>query len=420
LTEANKVKQRFSGYGVVAGCLIVLTLSQGGMNALGLFVPEISESTGLPYSAVVFFTTIAAFGAFAISTLTGKLLGGIGAKATLAIAAIAAPLHMILLSVAANQIAIYIAGVIAAIGLGLLFAPVSAIITKWFINKRSTMIGLVFSGSGFGGAIVLPVAGQLIAAFGWRGAYQILALATAAIMIPAIVFLVKNSPESIGQKPLGYEKTTLPQEFTSQDQNAAISGIDATAAMRSVSYWLILIGIACSGFLVTGLVVSLPTFWRQSMDPLAVSNWMGLFSILGAGGIILAGILAGKFGTKAYLLYTTASFIIGLLILITGTVELLPVFVALVLIGLAYPLLSVTPPLTTVDAFGKKDYDKLIGPFQGVIQCGAGTSVLLTGIIADSTGSFIPAFIMLIIMAIVGVVLTLVGLTLAPLKNKSL
>jgi MFS family permease len=323
---------------------------------------------------------------------------------------------MLLLSLADNLVLVYASGIVAAFGLGWLFAPVSTIITNWFIDKRSAMIGLVFSGSGFGGALVVPVAGYLITTLGWRAAYQCLAAAMLIISIPCLIFLIKNRPESFGQRPLGYNKAK--SEAEQRDVGQAAEGVDAKTAIRTPSYWLLFVGIACSGFLLTGVIVSLPTFWAGlGMDTITASNWMGLFFILGAAGIVIAGTLSGKLGTRFYIIYSIIAFVAGMAIILTSTVATAPVLLALVLLGLAYPLLSVTPPLTTVEAFGKKDYDRLIGPFQGVIQMGAGISVLLIGVIADATGSFIPGFTVLLIMAAISLVLIMLGLRLAPLSK---
>ena len=52
-------------------------------------------------------------------------------------------------------------------GLVTLFAcatPVSVVITNWFVDKRSSVLAFIMGGYGFGGMIILPIVGRLIAA----------------------------------------------------------------------------------------------------------------------------------------------------------------------------------------------------------------------------------------------------------------
>lgn len=53
---------------------------------------------------------------------------------------------------------------------------VSVIITNWFNLKRGFAVSLALCGSAFGGAILSPIVGNIIATSGWRFAFVVLAV----------------------------------------------------------------------------------------------------------------------------------------------------------------------------------------------------------------------------------------------------
>jgi len=65
--------------------------------------------------------------------------------------------------------------------------PLGAVISKWFVRRRGFAIGIAAAGIGFAGIVAPPIIGiVLIPTFGWRTAYQILALlGLVLVIIPA-------------------------------------------------------------------------------------------------------------------------------------------------------------------------------------------------------------------------------------------
>ncbi len=52
------------------------------------------------------------------------------------------------------------------------FMVIGILVSYWFEDKRGFAIGLAYSGSGLGGAIMVPVVSRVIELVNWRFAYM--------------------------------------------------------------------------------------------------------------------------------------------------------------------------------------------------------------------------------------------------------
>jgi len=405
-------KPFFYGWIIAASCFILLSFGMGAITVFGLFLPEIIKTTGATVTVIVLIPTIGCVVAFLANYfLIGKIIQKFGAKWSLLIFGLGLSIQLLIFSVATEIWQLYVAGALAGIGTGFIIASSSIILTRWFKEKRETVIGVVFSGICFGGVVLLPLAGRFIASFGWQNATLYLSIILMVIQVVIGGFFIKESPEKMGLKPYGYKE----KEFEGATQK--VYGVEAAKARKSSSYWLLLIGSVCIGFTIPGFTTYAASYWgSQGMSAIDTSTYMGIFALVGGIGILLSGFITQKFGTKFFVMYTTISFIIGIFISLIS-IQTAMVILSVILVGLANPLYYNTPSLTTIDAFGNKDYDKLIGPFQGACLLGAAGTYIISAFIVDLTGSYVPAYVLYCILAIVGLVLIFCGLKVAPVKK---
>ena len=75
------------------------------------------------------------------------------------------------------------------------------IVNLWFVRRRGVATAAAILGLALGSIVFPRVIDQLIAAFGWRGAYQILALIVAATILPVAVIFFRGRPELFGLQP---------------------------------------------------------------------------------------------------------------------------------------------------------------------------------------------------------------------------
>jgi len=402
-------KPFFYGWIVAISCFILLAFGMGTIQIFGIFMPAIIQTTGASVSEITLVASIGALAAFLSNYfLVGPFIQKLGIKKSMLILGLGLPLQLFFFSIATQVWLLYVAGAVAGIGIGFVIAPSSIILTRWFIEKRNSVIGVVFSGMCFGYIVLMPLSGRFIANFGWQAAALYLAIIVAVIHLVIGALFIKEGPEQKGLKPYGADKANKDEE---------VFGVGLQKARKSPSYWLLFLGIVCVGFTVPGFNTFAASYWgSQGMSAIATSTYMGLFGLIGGFGILLSGFLAQKFGTKAFVAYTVIAFIIGILVALRS-IQPGMVVLSVILIGLANPLYYNTASYTTIDAFGNKDYASLIGPFQGAGLLGAAAAYQLCALLIDMTHNFVASFSMFCIVGVVGLILIFCGLKVAPMKK---
>jgi MFS family permease len=90
-------------------------------------------------------------------------------------------------------------GLVFAIGItGVGDLPHLPVISRWFIRKRGTAIGLAMAGMGLGILLVVPLTQSLILHLGWRWAYVALAVLALVTIIPPTLLFQRERPEEMG------------------------------------------------------------------------------------------------------------------------------------------------------------------------------------------------------------------------------
>jgi MFS family permease len=295
----------------------------------------------------------------------------------------------------------YVSGAIFGFSGSFIFVvPAPILIVNWFKKRTGIVLGITMCFSGVGGAIFSPLFTQLIEMFTWRIAYVIAAVIMACVVLPWTIFAFRFKPADKGLKPYGWTKEDEEKELARPANTGAAPGVPFKKALRSVPF-------VCM-FLLCGLVAYYAGF-NSSLPRFAIS--LGYTPILGAyllsavmvGNIfdkLLMGWLNDKIGVQFTVAVQLVIVFLGFLcfILFPGNYPLL--LVGAFLFGVQNSLFTISTPLLIRRLFGERDYTKIftwarIGT--GVIGAFGPPTV---GYIYDFTGSFVPAFMVGMVVAI--------------------
>lgn len=369
-------KNKFSGWRVLAGCVLCMFLVQGAMQTFAVFLPQIAAGTGWSLSRVALASTFASTSGFLTNLLLGKALPKLRVKGVLLTGAAFAGIHMLVYSVSRNVYMLWFAAFLGGIAIGWgTIAPCSIVITNWFKKYRSVCVAAATAGSMLGSVVLNPAAALLIDGFGWRRAYQILGVCVGGLAIASVLLLIRESPAQLGQSPYGAAELTDEEEAPSE-------GVSAECARRSASYWLLLFGIFFIGF-STNIENYMPAFWQYrglgSVDSALVLSFYSLFAA------ILSLILSrvnDTLGGKRYVVVTSLLFVASVLVMtFTGAASnmLLLILCCLPFAAGAKKACTMTPTLVVAEAFGCREYERIIGAFAAVLQMGIASSNLVIG-----------------------------------------
>ena len=236
---------------VAAGCFLQMFLGMGLCSSFSMMLPEISAHTGISTGSISGNLTVAYLASFIVSMFFFKpLLRKFGAKKLLIFGDFLLMFHYILYSYAESLWFLRICGTLG--GLVTLFAcatPVSVVITNWFVDKRSSVLAFIMGGYGFGGMIILPIVGRLIAAYGYQVAYRCHALGGILLLLVTLL-MIEDNPEKVGTKAYGYEKAEeiAAAVAAKKEKESRQGGLDLATARKTPSYWLLWVGLAISSF----------------------------------------------------------------------------------------------------------------------------------------------------------------------------
>ncbi len=411
-------KKFFPGYLTAAGCLIVMFFFMGALQTIGVFIPAIAKDFS-SIAGVGYMIIFANASGFLLSLVASKVIKKLSPKWTLFLCSFLCAGHFLIYSISQNIGHLYLGAVIGGFTIAWgTHSCVAAIIQSWFIEKRGTMIGIVFGAAGFGASFMTFLAGQLMNAFDWRTAYRYLALILLAITIIANLLLIRD-PKKMGCKPLGWEREAeLEAEAAKKAANA--QGIIRAEAIKTPAFWCLCIGLFLSAFMLTGFSNYAPAFWQsRGTASVVTSNWISVYSAIGAIAVILAGVMADKFGAKVFASYNYIVYIIGIVVLLLtgGVFSAGAAFIVCLMCGLAYPTTGSINATLIRYVFGDKDYNGINTVIHGFVVLGKGLCSVLVGVTLTATGDYIVPFITLLCCAVIGFILVMIALNRAPMQK---
>jgi MFS family permease len=423
---------KFSGWSILISCFAIMFFVQGGIQNWAIIMPAIIRETGFSLGEVALVSSIATAVAFISNMLFAPLLKKISARTILIIGAFCAAGHFVGYSFSHSLTEFYASAVLGGFGIGFgTVAPVSVIMTNWFVDKRATFMSIVIAGSMFGGAVLMPLSGQLIHAFDWRIACRIIAVLMCAIPVLTLIFVVADDPKTKGKCAYGAEKAYHPKQNTPDHagQNPVLvtsdlpDGISAKEARRSYAFWLLLPGIlllSCA----TNIENFLPAFWQSSgLSVETSSSIMGIYAFITGIWTMVMGRIADKLGGKVYSIFTSGLFIIGTVsIFLMGAAAMPLMIMALIPFAAgAKKTATLMPPLIVAEAFGRRYYGEIIGNYTAMLQLGIAISNPVVGLLHKLSGGYQLPFMSMACLSGIALILILVSLKLTPYrKNKAI
>jgi MFS family permease len=130
--------------------------------------------------------------------------------------------------------------IVLGIGLGAAtWLASSLVIVNWFPERRGMALGLVTFGMESGGMVMTFAVGSVIAAYGWRAGYFVVAVPAVLLVIPLLLLVVRTRPAN-----------TNPQSGASQE--IELPGYEVGEARRTRAFWMLAVaemsfGLAAGG-----------------------------------------------------------------------------------------------------------------------------------------------------------------------------
>ena len=267
----------FYGWAIlVASVLGVMTSIPGQTIGVSVFTEHLMSATGL--------SRLQLANAYLVGTLTsgcllpfgGKLLDKLGSRRVAVLAAIGLGLTLGYLTVC-DRISLFLSSqlslnptLIAALllvigfvslrfcGQGMLTMTSRTMLGKWFERRRGQVSGIEGIFVAFGFAIAPWVFSQLIAIFGWRETWRMLAIIVGLGMSSIGWLLFRDNPEICGLKMDG-EKSSIEESLVAdpKDKPAVLWGFTRKQALSTLAFWAVTLAFASQALSVTGITFNI-------------------------------------------------------------------------------------------------------------------------------------------------------------------
>ncbi len=288
---------------------------------------------------------------------------------------------------------------VAALAVG----PHAAWLSRWFARRRGTAVGLAFAGTGIGPLILVPGVERIIARWGWRSAYLLLALLMAGVLVPLNLAFARAEPAELGLGPDGDPlpaapasgRDGLPRPEGGPRRPSRGTGPSLRQALGEPALWALILASAASLFTLRMVTVHQVAFLvDRGVDTFTAALVAGAASGSTALAFPLLGLLSDRIGRpRTFLLGSLfqAGALLALMVLAPSRAGLI-----------LYPLLwglgegSRSALLTALagDLYAGPSLGSIVGLLTAAFAVGAGTGAWAAGAIFDRTGSYLPAFLL--------------------------
>lgn len=399
----DKKKSFHYAWLIVFSCFMIMSLYFCiVMNCPGLFLISVTEAFDITRSQYALNTTVISVSMMVVALSAGKIFAKFKIKTVMSIASVILPIAYACYSLAQNVYMFYGISLIVGLCLGLCgMVPMSTLITRWFNDKKGLATGLAFTGSGVGGMILQPIIGKLIVSAGWRKTYLILGVAMFVLVVPCVLFLIKDYPEDKGLKPYG------DRPKTQQGEDAPAEGLMLSQAKTTMHFWVFLPIVTLTSAAACSMVQQIaPYVTDLGYRPTVAAN-IGALSL---GTLAVGKILLGQiYDIKGTVFGTVLGFVclIGALACYTGAFTAVLLYIGIVISGIGIAYTTVGYPINTQTMFGKKDYSSIYGIVSCFSSIGTAIGSPITSMIFDRTGSYRTAWIMWAVISTVSLAIFL-------------
>ena len=394
---------------LVIASLVMFASGPGQSHTFSVFLLPISEDLGISRtsvsSAYAFATLVAAFGLPHV----GRMIDRHGARKVLTVVGAALGTAGVAFGAVSGFVLLTLGfGALRFFGQGSLMLCAGNLVSQWFDRRRGLALSLTMLGFSVSVAVHPPLAQWLSEALGWRMAWVVLGVTTWVMLLPPVLLLVFDRPETLGLRPDGRAAEAVgdasprpgaaregsvtseaagdasPRPGTAREDSVtseaasrasprpanapddSVTGLSLAEARRTGAFWIILASNSSFAALVTALFFhQVSVFEAQGLDAALAASVFSICAVVMVVTTPLVGMLLDRFPTKP--LYSCAMLSVSVALVAMSLVRDLPsAIVFSVLFGVANAAMHAHFTFVWPRFFGRRH----LGSIQGVAQMG--------------------------------------------------
>lgn len=360
---------------------LVLMITMGSRQSLGLFLSPINSHTGLGIAKISFAMAIAQLVWGAIQPIFGAVADRWGPGRVIVLGAFLLAAGSVLTTQVTSEWGlIFAVGLLSAAGAGAgsFSILIGATAQRIAPEQRSFAGGVINAGGSMGQFIFAPLNQAVMSAFGWMQAMWMMAVF--ALTTAPMAWWLRGRPHAAGSTNAsgsgsGSGALTLRQQLA--------------IALRDRSYWCLHAGFFTCGFHIAFLVTHMPgEVDLCGLSANVASTSLALIGLANVAGSLVAGALGSRVRMKMILFWMYASRAVAILIFMAAPKEPMTFYVFAVVLGATW--LATVPPTAglTAKLFGARYLATLFGLTLLTHQIGGFLGAWLGGLAVVATGNY--------------------------------
>jgi len=382
---------------VLALCFALQMLGRGLGDSFTVFLKPISESFSWDRAEVVSVYSLTWLAGGLMAPLVGRLFDRSGPRLTYS-------LGLLLLGgsflVASRAQALWqfqlSTGLCVGIGIALIGnVPSSILLGRWFGRRLPTAMAILYSATGVGTLMLLPVSQVLIDRIGWRDAYQWFSIVALCMLAPLLLLpwrTIATGSLHVAQKA---------------DTGFVDNGWTLKSAMRHHTFWALFSTFfftAVAMYAVTAQIVAY--LIDAGFPPLQAATAWGFSGVVLLFGMLGISTLDGIIGRRPSVLFSYGVSIVGIILL--WLLQYYPNYWLLTGFVVCFgSMIGSRGPLITATALNIFRGER-VGTIYGTISIGSGLGSGLGswagGLIHDWTHSYDALFVFALINLVLGLI----------------
>lgn len=288
-------------------------------------------------------------------------------------------------------------------GIGVSFAslvPTSVLVARWFDRRQGMAQGIVTAARPAGQTVFVPLVAALILAFGWRETYLLVGVAM-VISIPLVLWIVRERPPT---------ESEVPDEASGEQSAEAQRAVPLGSPVGTFTFWALAVGFFICGFTDQFIAIHLIPFAQGvGISSVTAANAFAVLSAAGVLGSLIGGWLSDTLSRKytLALVYGLRVVSLPMLMIVAVNASVLWLYIFALIFGFTF-IANMAPTVGIIrERYGVASTGTLVGWLLLGHQVGGAAGTYLGGLIYEITQSYMLAFVVMALAALIGVSFTL-------------
>lgn len=284
-------------------------------------------------------------------------------------------------------------GVLVGLGSGAGMVGLAAVVAnRWFEQRRGLVVGVLTASNASGQLIFLPILAHLAQSVGWQSVPWSVGLVILAL-IPMVVFLLPESPGSVGLGPYGAAAEPPTRPSAGNPFGVALRGLKRGAG--NGDFWLLVASFAVCGFSTNGLVGThlISYCMDHGIPEVTAAGLLATMGVFDLVGTTASGWLTDRFNPRVLLFWYYGLRGLSLAALPFTDFNAFSLSAFAVFYGLDW--VATVPPTValTNQVFGRQDAPVMVAWIFAAHQVGGALAAFGAGAVRNATGSYVAAFL---------------------------